>query len=1285
MFNPWRRIWEPWSARLVLALACFCLTPMVVPAFAGKAGGRGERGESPPARLTLEIAWAPNNLPRLPEGEEGRGPVVGRDPVLFEFGGEGRVVDAKSFTAEGCVEPAPSSVNPAVWNLGDTVSGAVRLRLETSLSSSIYVTAGGQRTQFSIQGLLEGSQQTLPRFPVAVTVKRVDWDALEVRMPEGNGLVAAGAQVPVMVGFNILTAEVEPITLRYRAELRPVGGGDVVWRHPGGAEAVTTNAPVAPVRRFDVAMPMEPGTYLLEVEASWDQVVVQEGTRLTRWLKRKRAGVGVGTLSGVATRRVTLVVPPATVKGAGVPAARVVSVQERSTDTLDLSRGHSGHAVAMGRALFSSPSRRDWPVPVSTLAAPGFRERFREWRGRDDLSTLGASTPSGLAWVAAELKVKRPGRPHRLKVTFPAGQPDSVGVALVAPAKTDGDEERLFLDTLASGVLAEETTGPAEQSWLVWPDVDHPVVVICNRSERSDVRVGTIELTEVPEPDRSTESEKGAVGSGRGLALDLTGRHALSRFGGYVPEHAMVDVSARTSNLISYARMTGATAVVLPDRLADRPVRTRLEGQFQEDSTGPDTLQFMLGMLASQGLGSWISLDLSGPLPGLPLPGSAEALARNLARLDSSGEVDRQAYQTLHPQVRAAVSRRIEEVVRPALEQAKLQGVVIRMGAGPTVLGLPDSGLDDLTYADFVREVFPAKEAGQVPARGGDDPGRFQTRAQFVTTAARTVWLDWRADRLGQVYADWARGLETLAPGLLLGVVTPGVDDGPAGVAARRAERAGLPPDTAWRELGLELKRWPARTPSLVVFRGNSLIPDTLAHDVATSPELDEMVARVAGRGVWLDSGVQPVHSDRLTLQAPTPLADEPLGHALAGADPRWIMIAVESVAGQEERLARFARLFQALPASMSAGPPVPRLPSGVALRSWKSNGRTYVSIANDSPYDVLQTCVLKTSSAAVVEDLDRGSRLTPARGENGARQLVLSLPPFGVAALRISDMDATVEAGPTDLPELGKLEEQAERIVARLGRLNKPSSLVGPPSPGFEVSEPGVRPTALLAGARPMKGSEVGGGDPSLDPAGWIGHGDASNQVQLDREEAHSGSSSLRLDARVAPALVVSDPFLPPGGAALIIHSWFKADREGRVRVWVESEAAGVVNSRLAEVPVSTDWNERLVRISGLPPEGLDSLRLRYEWLGATPGTLWIDDVSVEGQGLSEPGRRTQRVLLEAVQAFRARRYADFARLLGSHRVKTATQRLLSSETSDLIRTGQAADSDLPPTRRVR
>ncbi len=92
------------------------------------------------------------------------------------------------------------------------------------------------------------------------------------------------------------------------------------------------------------------------------------------------------------------------------------------------------------------------------------------------------------------------------------------------------------------------------------------------------------------------------------------------------------------------------------------------------------------------------------------------------------------------------------------------------------------------------------------------------------------------------------------------------------------------------------------------------------------------------------------------------------------------------------------------------------------------------------------------------------------------------------------------------------------------------------------------------------------------------------------------------------------------------------------------------------------------------------------------TPGILWIDDFHIRGETTSRSARlNAQRTLLAALQAYREQRYADFARLAGSHWIResamTTSGRL--ARTNDLPADGerwayQAIDrptaSALPP-----
>ena len=108
-------------------------------------------------------------------------------------------------------------------------------------------------------------------------------------------------------------------------------------------------------------------------------------------------------------------------------------------------------------------------------------------------------------------------------------------------------------------------------------------------------------------------------------------------------------------------------------------------------------------------------------------------------------------------------------------------------------------------------------------------------------------------------------------------------------------------------------------------------------------------------------------------------------GHAIAALDARWVFLADKAVAGQEERLRRFAAVLRALPAwpavPLNAQADPNSKPFGVAVRRMSDDAQTFLEIANDSPYPIRLAGVLDAPGSAPVEDLGRGLRLSPVAG----------------------------------------------------------------------------------------------------------------------------------------------------------------------------------------------------------------------------------------------------------------------------------------------------------------
>jgi hypothetical protein len=422
----------------------------------------------------------------------------------------------------------------------------------------------------------------------------------------------------------------------------------------------------------------------------------------------------------------------------------------------------------------------------------------------------------------------------------------------------------------------------------------------------------------------------------------------------------------------------------------------------------------------------------------------------------------------------------------------------------------------------------------------------------------------------------------------------------------------------------------------------------------------------------------------------------------MAAMDARWLFLEAKAVAGHEERLRRFAGVFRALPAvpEQASGALEDRLPKpfGVAVRSIDDGARSVLELANDTPYPLRLAGILNAPSSAIVEDLGRGMRLSPV-SEDGGRRLVLDLLPYGVAAIRVGAPRAGLSAvTPYPSPAvLAGMQARYNELTAQLARLNHGlvGALAEPANPDFEPdpavdSPPGAGPV----GQNPGASVTTARGDAASAPPGWHLEGDqaGANAIAIDRKNPHAGQGSLRLNAAVAPASVASEAFVPSARSSLVIQVFLRASSaDAKVRIWIEGNAGGQPYVRRSELGVSTAWQAYAVRASDLPPRGLESARLRFEVLA--PGTVWIDELRLPGEPNSRAARlNAQHTLLAALQAYREGRFADFARLAGSHWIResntSAVARLARSSSrpaGDETQSPSARATALPPESKLR
>lgn len=1195
--------------------------PAMLAVAAPARSGRAESTPPAPVRMTLEIDWSAPELPVLPENAAPP-PVPTVDIELPD----GQLLGALNWP-RGTTGGESIAVQNRGCRLGMGRHGTARVRVEAPLTGILIVRAGGQATAFSLSRLVETPQTTGPNAPVAVRVSRLAWDGIEVELVGGpgalhppGGVVAPGATVPVRVGFNILASEAVDGTVRLIAVLRPANeDGQTLWRYEQ-THLVASNPPAgsAPVVVLNVPAPREEGSYVLDLEATWESAAgAERGSRLGRLIGRRRSNAVPPV---VVDRAVSLVVV-----GQERPAPEPEG-QATVVESIDLARVRGPRPSANGRAPGPDPGRNGWEVPTTALVEAAFRDRVRGWiPWGADTALMPPAGPDGLPWIALGVHVPHPGRLHRLTLTIADGKPQALGVALIAASDGSRRPERVLLDATLSTTSETSSDGPLTATWPVWPDTTDPVLVLVNRGGEP-VRLGSMKLEEVAGELPPASLVEPDADPPRHVGLFLPRLADLDRFG---PRGDPVAVARRLS---SYLAHLGATTVVLPDSLAaERSRRRALGGQAGSDPIGPDTLEVLLSLLAQSRHQVLLEVDLAGPLPGLPPRESAEALERGIVRVDARGRADEPAYSALNPAVRAAVLAHCGQVIAPRREHPNLAGLVVRIGRGPTLAGAPTTGLDDDTYARFLGAMLDPQTARAVPGRDGGDPGRFAARGQYLSGPGRTPWLAWRAREVGTLYTELAQGLQAAFPQSVLAIVTPVLDDGPTGREARRADETGESPLSAWKAVGLDFEHWPRAPEGLVVLRGVRPGLEPLAQELMTNPDLDAPVARRTHRGVLIatDSGASLSEGPLVLRAVPPGDGDEPLGHALAALDAHWLILDQAALAGRESRLAAVARVLRTLPAlpAPESRPLVPE--KGVAARVWKRDGRVLLGLANDTPYAITVEGVLRSGPEVGVDDLGRALRLEP-RPVAGGRNLVLELPPFGVSALRVAG-EAQFE--PMTLYQPERAEIQYRALSLRLDRMAQGEPSTGPPNSGFEA--PAAR-GAMVA--------EIGGAAPP--PPGWTVRG--SGAAMIDPIQRHGGAASLRFTAQDAAASVLSEPFAPPTDRELEVRAWLRSDQPGTaVQVWIEGESAGKPVVRRGTVKIERQWSEKRLRVAGLPESGLERLRLRFELI--EPGNLWIDDLSVRGPRGGDSDGRAQLVLVKAQQAYRAGRIADFARLANS------------------------------------
>jgi hypothetical protein len=352
--------------------------------------------------------------------------------------------------------------------------------------------------------------------------------------------------------------------------------------------------------------------------------------------------------------------------------------------------------------------------------------------------------------------------------------------------------------------------------------------------------------------------------------------------------------------------------------------------------------------------------------------------------------------------------------------------------------------------------------------------------------------------------------------------------------------------------------------------------------------------------------------------------------HSLATLDPQvmvdggWFL-----PLGQEDALRTLVAAYRNLPAvrfQAADNRPEADASRPVTFRSGTAGGQTYLYAINDAPFATTARIHVQTAAACRVTEMTGARKIAPLQSEAGSGLYwEVHLEPYDIVAVQFSEPSVQFSNPQVTWP--GGIETilstQIDRLGARAASLFKPRPVDVLANPSFE------RPVAA---------------DGQIPD--WTASNRSGSAIQLDKTQKHVGNQSVRMASTGPITCLVSQPFSTSTTGRLTMSVWLRvsdAAHQPPLRLALEAKLHGRDYYRFAPVgllaapdprgkPILPEWGQYIVPIDDLPLEGLSSLRVRFDLMGA--GEVWIDDVQVYSLVFSQSERRELCKLINSAAA---------------------------------------------------
>jgi hypothetical protein len=873
-------------------------------------------------------------------------------------------------------------------------------------------------------------------------------------------------------------------------------------------------------------------------------------------------------------------------------------------------------------------------------------------------------------WQAYPLSVDGVGLPHVLEVEYDVDAAQTLGISVVGPDSFGNATPR----GVDSGVEVPKPIPGASQAegvhrFVFWPQTKTPWVVIANRSQENSATFGKIRvLAGLPQPAIHTPAD---------LQQDLrllTAYYAKPLF----PEQfsapeAPAPVNRRTlddwltfhqgaQRLLSHLKTTGMNSATIsvvceggalyPSQVLQATPRYDT-GIFFADGKDPirkDVLEMLLRMFDREGLTLIPAVQFIAPLPDLEnelrLGGPQAA---GLKWVDGKGRTlrggDAPCYNPLDPAVRREMAEVIAELVDRYGRHPSFGGIAVQLvPSGYAQLPGANWGFDDQTIGRF------ESNSGLRTPSGGDE--RFARREQLLLNTEAKKWLQWRAMQVTDGYRRMADEIVRVRPGKKLYLLTDGLLDSET---LRRVMKPALPRQAALAdallELGIDIAALQADT-RIVLTRPfvepqfKTLPQQNVELEVNTSDAADRLFRRasVPASVCYQSTSAQPLPSfDEVrpfaSGQTPSLFVPRiaPAGwgnrarfvHSLAALDT-WVMIdgGDQLTLGEQESLRSVFEIYRRLPAARFETIEGDRIHAKpVVIRRYAAEDRTYIYLANDSPWQVSIDLDVSAPFDCRVVPLGAGKGLPPINGQPTTWRL--QLEPYDLAGAVLMAPNVMIDRASVQLPQqvARDLEKRINSVGKRAQAIKDTPALRVLRNPDFEL------PSGLVI-------------------AGWK-HNMREGQTEVVVDAAHgkSGAASLSVSSAGPVAWVRSNPFAPPTSGRLHVFAWLKTDKPQRQPAFRIALDDGRNYYKFAPVgqdgpPLTDEWQLFVFQVDQLPVSHIEQLSVGFDLMG--PGTVWVDQVQLFDIALNQ-GELNQLTKIIALADFHLRKnnLADCRRVL--------------------------------------